>query len=64
MLRKEPMEMMLAAKKAGDIAVDNNTVLIVAAYTIADIILWILSVVDAKRNAEIIEKQIENKNDE
>ncbi len=64
LLRKEPMEMMLAAKKAGDIAVDNNTVLIVAAYTIADIILWILSVVDAKRNAEIIEKQIENKNDE
>ncbi|HSG32494.1 MAG TPA: DUF5683 domain-containing protein [Thermodesulfobacteriota bacterium] len=64
LLRKEPMEMMLAAKKAGDIAVDNNTVLIVAAYTIADIILWILSVVDAKRNAEIIEKQIENKSDE
>ena len=59
-LRKEPLAIMLEAKKAGDIAVDSSVVMIVVAYTIADVVLWVLSVIDAKRNAEEIEKKIQD----
>jgi len=63
-LRREPLEILLEARKAGDITVDNSIVLIVVAYTIADIILWITGVIDAKRNAESLEKKMQNEIDE
>lgn len=64
LLRKEPLQLILDAKKAGDIAVDDSTILIVAGYTIADIMLWVMSVIDAKRNAEEIESKIQGESDE
>ncbi len=59
-LRKEPLEIFLEAKNTGNLSIDNSIVFLVVAYTIADIILLILSVIDAKKNAEEIEKQIQN----
>ena len=63
-LRREPLKIFLEAREAGDITVDNGIVLIVVAYTIADIILWITGIIDAKRNAENLEKKIQDEIDE
>jgi hypothetical protein len=63
-LRREPLEILLEARKAGDITVDSSIVLIVVAYTIADIVLWINGIIDAKRNAENLEKKMQNEIDE
>lgn len=64
-LRRGPLEIFLEARKTADISVDDKIVLIVVAYTIADIILWIVGIIDAKGNAEDIENQMQkNKIDE
>jgi hypothetical protein len=64
LLRKEPLDILLEAKKAGDISVDSNILIIVVAYTIADIVLWIISIIDAKRNAEDLENKAQKEFDE
>ncbi|NIP39209.1 MAG: hypothetical protein GWO07_11330 [Candidatus Dadabacteria bacterium] len=64
LLRREPLEILLEAKKAGNILVDNSIVLIVVAYTIADIILLIHCIIDAKKNAEEIESKMLDNTDE
>lgn len=63
-LRRGPLEIFLEARKTADISVDDKIVLIVVAYTIADIILWIVGIIDAKGNAEDIENQMQNEIDE
>jgi len=62
-LRKDPLGILLDAKKAGDLAVENDILIIVIAYTIADIILWINSIIDAKRNAEDLNDKIRDKDE-
>ena len=64
LLRKEPLELLMNQFKQGKQTFDGDVLFIVLSYTLADLVLWIYSMIDAKRNAEFLdEKQGEQKND-
>ena len=64
LLRKEPLETMMNQFKQGRQTFDGDVLFIVLSYTLADLVLWIYSMLDAKRNAEVLdERQGEQKND-
>ena len=50
----EPLEVLI---NSGGSAPDNSTVLIVAGYTIAGLILWLYAIIDAKKTADRINRE-------
>jgi hypothetical protein len=64
LLRKEPFELLVNEFKAGKDSFDNDIVFIVFSYTVAELVLWVYSMVDAKKNAELLnEKRSEQNKD-
>ncbi len=46
--------------ESGGLVTDKSTLYVVLGYTVAGLILWIYAIVDAKKTAERINKEIEN----
>lgn len=64
LLRREPLELIVNQFKQGRQNFDSDALIIVLGYTAADIVLWIYSMMDAKKNAEVLEqKRSEHSND-
>ncbi len=58
LLRREPLETLIKEVKAGRESIDSGIAIIVFSYTLAELILWVYSMIDAKRCAE----EINNRN--
>lgn len=56
-LRKEPLELLVNQFKQGKQTFDNDVIIIVLGYTVADLVLWIYSMIDAKKNAEVLDEK-------
>ena len=63
-LRREPFELLVSQYKEGKQSFDEDMVFIVFSYTLAELILWVYSMVDAKRNAEILLQRDREENNE
>lgn len=57
LLLLEPLELIIEAK--GSVP-DSSVLIIVAGYTIAGLVLWIYSIIDAKKRADRINIEIDN----
>ena len=64
LLRKEPLELIMNQFKQGKQTFDSDEFFIVLSYTIADMVLWIYSMIDAKRNAEVLDEKHGEQNNE
>ena len=55
-LLREPLQRVVEAQEAGSTP-DDSTLLVAGGYSIALLVLWIYSIIDAKKTAEMINKE-------